>query len=383
MDRLLLGLLLAVLLVPAANPSAAQAEGVLRVPQRDAAPTRILVLGTPHLAALGEEFRPALLDTLLDTLAGFAPELIAVEALPPEEIDRLWRRMRAGDQHAGEIVRHFAGSALEQGQRAQALLGLDAIAAAERLLAFAPAPDETAQRRVERLLLELASWNVPAALVTAVSLPLLDSPEVSGLDADLAAFLAMRLGSANETVSVGVRLAHRLGLTSVFSMDDHLDDEIGLATGLYTRLMTSLDSHPEYLALMASDWMAKSEVGLAQAATTGDLLQHYLELNSVEWQAADVAAQWHLFYRTALDSRDDRARAALWEARNLRMAANIQRAVASAHGARLLVIAGAAHKPFLEAYLEAMMDVELVQLEELVNDVSESPITPHATAPSK
>jgi len=70
--------------------------------------------------------------------------------------------------------------------------------------------------------------------------------------------------------------------------------------------------------------------------------------------------------RTRFASGTDRSRLGLWENRNLKIAARI-RAVAALHpGGRVLVFYGAAHKPFLEAYLSQMADVRLVGLQELM-----------------
>jgi hypothetical protein len=49
-----------------------------------------------------------------------------------------------------------------------------------------------------------------------------------------------------------------------------------------------------------------------------------------------------------------------WETRNLRIAANIRDILGVHPGSRALVLIGASHKPYLEAYLDQMHDVMLV-----------------------
>ena len=49
-----------------------------------------------------------------------------------------------------------------------------------------------------------------------------------------------------------------------------------------------------------------------------------------------------------------------WETRNLRMAANIRDALTPKPGSRMLVVVGASHKGYLEAYLHQMHDVRVV-----------------------
>ena len=75
----------------------------------------------------------------------------------------------------------------------------------------------------------------------------------------------------------------------------------------------------------------------------------------------DVDLQWGSFLRSNLADQIDRSHLALWEVRNLQIAANIRRLTAEHPGGRVLVIIGAAHKPFLESYLQQMADIDVVQ----------------------
>ncbi len=221
----------------------------LHAPIKDKERTQVLVLGTEHLATLGERFTPGLLCSLLDALAEFGPGVIAVEALPPAEVDRLANAADSSEASA-QILAAFAGDALRYGREAQAALGLtyEGAAAAADAMLRGGAPREDEARRSLCLHL-LAAYDLPSAVL---------------------------------------------------------------------------------------QW-------------------------SPGHQRADVAAQWHLFCRTRLESGLDRARAALWEARNLNIASRIRQASAFHAGGRILVVIGAAHKPFLDQYLGLMMDVEILQ----------------------
>ena len=81
--------------------------------------------------------------------------------------------------------------------------------------------------------------------------------------------------------------------------------------------------------------------------------------------AADVDAQWGVFLRTHFASGSDRSRLGLWENRNLKIAARIRTVAALHPGGRVLVIYGAAHRPFLEAYLSSIADIQIVGFKEL------------------
>jgi pheromone shutdown protein TraB len=61
-----------------------------------------------------------------------------------------------------------------------------------------------------------------------------------------------------------------------------------------------------------------------------------------------------------------RIRMAAWEVRNLRMVANIREAMARHPGGRVLVIVGAGHKPWFEAYLALLPDIRLVDAQTIL-----------------
>ena len=346
---------------------AEQAQGVdrgiaaysLPAPVEDTERTRIFVLGTQHLSALGERYDPSILSSLLDTLEAWRPDLVAVEALPPVEIRRLVA-MSADDPEgaAAQILEAFAGAAAEHAPTARAALGLDAgqaLRAADSALASSPQGDDT---RTRRALLALAAYDVPSALLQWASIPENErSAARHAVPSPIASFLDSRIASANEISSVAVELARRLGHQRIASIDDHVDDEVGIATGLNERLMAELEGNPAFDSLVASPYFQEAADRLPTAAASGDLLPLYQSVNSPAEQRDDVRAQWHLFYRTELPSRLDVQRAALWEARNLHIAGRVRAASTTVSGGKVLVVIGAAHKPFLDTYLSRMMDV--------------------------
>jgi hypothetical protein len=372
MRRLLLPLLAIALLSCAAPPRDAgpppdaPRDDALRAPIDSAQRTQVLVLGTEHLVGLGENFAPGLLAGLLQRLEAFRPDVIAVETLPPAEVDRLVRRAELPGSAAGELVGALAARVLEFAGEARAGLdaaGLDTGEIAALLARHASL--EPAERRllVARL---LAGYDLPSASLQWAYLPEDERRADELITPALAAALDQWLDSANEIVSIGVTLALRLGLPAIASIDDHTDSEVGLESGLYAELMPELEQTDAYVELLDSEYFKEATGGLALAAATGDLLARYRRINSPEYLAADVAAQWHLFYRTELESGRDRARVALWEARNLNIASRVRQASAMRPGGRVLVVIGVAHKPFLDRYLGQMMEVDIVPSSEVL-----------------
>ncbi|WP_300555630.1 DUF5694 domain-containing protein [Maricaulis sp.] len=57
-----------------------------------------------------------------------------------------------------------------------------------------------------------------------------------------------------------------------------------------------------------------------------------------------------------------------WQARGLRMAANVVEAAGHDPGARALVVMGSSHKACYDAYLNQMHDWELIRVDAILQD---------------
>jgi hypothetical protein len=180
--------------------------------------------------------------------------------------------------------------------------------------------------------------------------------------------------SPNEFVSLGVTLAARLAHQRVYSVDDHTDDLLGLERRIWAVLGEELPASPAYVEFAASPYIEDARSGLKEAAESGNLHGLIQRLNSREHGRRDVESQWHLFYETRLPSGADRTRVFLWEARNLIIAARIMEVFSAHAGGRVLVVIGAAHKPFLDEYLGSGMDVRLVSFEDLTFETPEADV---------
>ena len=94
-----------------------------------------------------------------------------------------------------------------------------------------------------------------------------------------------------------------------------------------------------------------------EAAHAGDVdeLQRRGEVRGVEGRDAhhDAVARQYVSW---------------WQTRNLRMAANIVEAAGNQPGAKMLVIVGASHKAYFDAYLDQMQDWELVSVDAVLAD---------------
>jgi hypothetical protein len=328
--------------------------------------TEVLVLATDHLGQY-ERFEPAWLDELLGILAEFDPQAICVETLPARAVTA----MVAEGATYEAVLAQFVATAGDggQGDRARERSGLTRRDAQERAierLAHLDQVHEPAQRAAvheELAELYLAADDLPSAVLQLAHAG--PSPTASGpLPADVRSMLVRQRGSPGEVYSIGVALARRLGLQRLHAVDDHADKDDFLAFA--ARLVTELGEVPEVQAIGDAPIYQSSRASQEEARARGTLLPHYLFLNSVDYQVQDTKTQWDLFLRTRLPSGLDRSRAALWEVRNLNIASHVRRVTAHLPGGRVLVVIGASHKPFLEAYLGNCMDVRVVQLSDWV-----------------
>ena len=364
---LLLPLLLFAQDVKTSEPPATKSTAQKRVSPRaalsklasDAANKKIMILGTPHLNTIKGAFKQTALDSVLAALQTFDPRVIAIESLPPEMIGTL--EDRGGN--SGIIVEAFAETQLKYGHAMQQSLStswMEAKATADSLLHD---PDSTkADARSRQVAYLLAGYDYYSALLQWSYLPnevrnltpLIPDSVKTALTADLT--------SANEIPALAVRLARSLGHERVLSIDDHYDDLMLLP--ISDSLSAEMERHPLFPRIARAKVYRQSDRLLEQANAEGNLLPYYRYLNSSEYMSADMKTQWGFFLRTHLPSGHDTYRFILWEIRNLLIASNILKVVPPVGEGKVLVIIGAAHKPFLDEYLSQMSDVRVVQVAE-------------------
>jgi hypothetical protein len=216
--------------------------------------------------------------------------------------------------------------------------------------------------RVRLALWMLAAYDPASAALQWSYLSEAGKKAQSEIPPDLAEALAGEASRINEVPALAARLARTLGLEKLEAVDDF--EDLDAVAGILSQLEKDFKGNSLITAASKAQIYAEAEARLAECVRKGDLLPQYVFLNSSEYARADVDAQWGVFLRTRFASRADRSRLGLWENRNLKIAARVRTVSALHPGGRVLVIYGAAHKPFLEAYLSRMADVELVGLPE-------------------
>jgi hypothetical protein len=310
------------------------------------APTRILVLGSAHLAELKTPPDARAMAPLVARLVAFRPDIVAVEAMSGEGCDLA---MRHPARYDPQDIAHYCPSTAA----ARAATGLDVPAALARLhdlLASWPASPAPAQRR-QLAAVALAAGEPDTARLQWEQLAADERRPGDGLTDALAASLASRPRTETELLSLPVAAA--LGLARVQSVDDHSGDNVDVADGA------------AYGRAIASAWataagsvrpLREREAALAAA---GDMLGLYRQLNDPDELRVKAAADFGAAARDPSPQHYGSIYVAGWEARNLRIAGNVAAAIRERPGARVLVVIGAMHKPWLERLLGGMQGVEI------------------------
>jgi hypothetical protein len=311
-------------------------------------PAQVLVLGSPHLAQLPAKLDPQLLEPLLERLARFKPEVITVEGLSGEECDAL-RRFK--NQHDGAAADYCVP--MEEIEKATGLTIPAAYDEVDRTLAAWPAaPTPTQRRRLAMLF--LAAGDRASATVQWLRLPEAERRSGDGLT-DAMVEIIMRKGKPpNENYAIGSVLAARLGLERIYLIDDHLADGPKLPEG-YSQALQRV-WNPKVKPAIFVEYQRRQ----ANVRTSSDVLNYYRWANEPATQRASIIYDMGAAAKDGSPELYGRQYLSWWENRNLRMAANIRSAFAHKPDARVLSIVGSTHKGQLDAYLDMMQDVRLV-----------------------
>lgn len=339
--------------VALALPAVAQAQVDLATLDKDmlGPRTQVLVLGSIHLSEIDGGVAPAALDALLDRLAAFKPDIIAIEAIGGEQCDLAAR-------HPSVYGADYCLST----SKAQAATGLDvpaALAEVDTTLAAWPAQPTAAQRR-RLAAVFLAANERASAYAQWLQLAPAERHAGDGLDAALVAALAKFATSSNENYRIGARLAARLGLPRVHPVDDHTGDNIRVAD---RKAFGQSIEQAWKDGRAALDGSERQEQALQQG---NDLLPLYRFINRPETLAIYADANAGAAMRASSPQHYPQIWVSGWEIRNLRMVANLQQTFRETPGARVLSIVGVSHKPWFDSWLGQLQGVESVDAQRVL-----------------
>jgi hypothetical protein len=369
-QRLLIGSLLALAACKANQaPSAAIGRGAAEAPFDPAAakshlalaPTKVMVLGIGHLDGASAKFQVSWLEPVLCRLRAYKPDVILTEAMPGEQVMGL----DAYAAYHGDASR-YAGPTLEMAKAAQADLQLTAAQALVAATALAQKGNLVPAERRKLASLFVAAAEPFSATVQWLRLAPAERRAADGVSLALAKRLDRFVGLRSELTSLAARLAADVGLERTYGVGDHASDVVQPSDA---EMKAALAAEPGLIDLFnhktpAFRAVPEDTMKLSSAAQVMPVLKWK---NSTRFAALDADAQWLSMLRSAKAGRAGRQRVAAWEAQNLQMAVAIREATAAIPGGKALLVVGASHKPFLEAYLRTFTDIELVSVPALLD----------------
>jgi hypothetical protein len=317
----------------------------------------VLVLGTAHLANAPKSFKPESLQPLLARLAAFKPDVIAIESISGEQCALIKQYPSIYDPE------NLAPFCVDTGD-ANAATGLDqsrAVVEVHAAMKTWPAHPTPAQRR-RLVALFLAAGEPASALVQWLQLPDAERHAGNGLDHALVAQMNKRLGYRNEVYQIAAPLAVELGEQRLYPIDDHTGDNISIPKS----------EDGAFAAAIRKAWDSSKDRVQAMRDREHRLLSDnrimalYRLLNQPASQQAAIEADMGAALGDGVAPYYGHMYVTGWEARNLRMAANIVATFRERPGARVLVIVGATHKPWLDKILGQMPNVQIVDAEKVL-----------------
>jgi hypothetical protein len=324
--------------------------------------TKVMILATPHLAQYQGSFRPSALDSLITLFRYWQPALIGVESQAPKTI--AFQEEEGHDYTA--VIQQFAPDITRYGHLAQSQLGIGGnsarVKADSLLLEVEDGYDVDEGSLIMHL---LAAYDYYSALLQWAYLSKTQQADTY-IPAEIKTHLDKSLLSLNEINSIGIRIAMDSRVERIYQIDDHMDKD--LLQDFSDQLMDDIQVTNAFDEFVRSPLYKESEARLQQGFVTNNLIPYYRYINSPEYLQQDYDTQWMMFFKTGLSSGHDLSRIALWEARNMRITANIREMTAMLPGYKALIIIGASHKPFLDEYLSNFIDIEVVQLEEVYEE---------------
>lgn len=328
--------------------------------------TEVMVLGTFHFRAIDKNFRSSMVKSLLDRLEAFKPDVIAVEVLPGPRVHELEMRRKATSIHE-VLLSRFAAIHLELGREAQTHLEMDMVQASRELASQKPLP-QGSPSWPRRTLLHLAAYQWPNALLAWSRIPQEKRKENQQIPPALSSKLESQMTRVDEALTLALPLALRLNHKEIACVDDFEDCEA--TESLMEKEVYKSRENPLFKAARNADVYIRFQNIQAEALKAGDLLPVFRYMNGPVYAPADVDAQWGILLRTRFQDRSDRSRLALWENRNMKIAASIRALSSRYPGKRILVIYGSAHKPFLDTHLSHCSDFRIVQPMEFLGEKS-------------
>ena len=322
----------------------------------------VTIIGTPHLTGLEVAPSAEQRSRVIDALAAFEPSQVCVERMGGALIEK---QMADAGVHGMTLQpethgRHLADRIIPAGIRMQAELEIrprDARAEASRLASSSDRLDNATRIRI--IALQIAGFEFHSAVLNWTYFDKERRRQAEELlPPDIVQALDTAAESVHEVYSLAVPLARRFGLRALCTADVLADESTGMRTALkhggqaILELPEVKERIDEYNERMDSAW--QPEQGPAA------LLSLLRFTNSDDFALMDRRLQWETLREFDNEQGAFRRRLMYWHARTAEISAELHRALAQGPEERVMLIIGAAHRPFSEADMRAQPWVKVL-----------------------
>lgn len=319
--------------------------------------TEVLILGSTHLSHL-KNFKPDALNEIINRLDGFQFDAVAIENMPAQLLYDIQSRH---DTAFADLLDGWAKERLEMAKSMQEYLNIDLLEAQYRINSLLAENIFDQNKREMLIKYFVASADLVSAVLHLNFAKNSTQGDTSTFYNEVVLKLKGLSKSHNEIFSLGLRVAQSKGLHKIEYIDDFQDEAMLLK--YFPDFIQDYTRNQGLINKLANKPVFQTVDSLANLGIKGmNLTQLFVFINSKEFQKQDFEAQWEIWMKTNFKSGTDKSRYALWEMRNLLIAANIMKTAAFYPRKKILVIIGASHKSFLEKYLKQIPNIKLMSL---------------------
>jgi len=311
----------------------------------------VMIVGTQHLTGL--ETRPTLAqyDHTVETLSQYRPTQVCVERMDGERVEALIADPERNamslspDTHGRPVGTRFVPLGVEL----QTILAIRPADARDEAKALAARWDEIdLSDRIRLIGLQIAGYEIYSAVLNWSYLSAnergSDATEILG---SAVATLNDLLDSEHEVYALAIPIARRAGLHRLCMADALENESAGMKVALDKGGQAILDQAEVRLRL--DQYSARMKTIWKPGSGPEALTQMLAYINSDEFAEFDRENQWEILRQFDTDSGIFHQRLMHWHARTAQISAELYEALAEGPEERVMLIIGAAHRPFNEA----------------------------------
>lgn len=319
--------------------------------------TEVLVLGTSHLNHI-KGFSQEAADPVIDALEKHNFDVVCIESMPTELLNDIASR---NDSTYLSLIESRGSFRLEMASKYQSKLGVSFVEGQKRITEILGNDSLSDAKRIELIRCYLAVGELYSAALQYSYLDKDVQINPKDIDSSTVAVLQEYLAYSNESSSIALKLAKKQGHQRVEYIDNLQDEPILLTH--FPQFIPDYMKHKELIDSILNVPLFKAIDSLERSCiANNNLVPLYKFYDGNEYEQRNYDAEWKIWLTsTNFESKSDLSRYALWEMRNLQIAANIMKTAAFHPNKRILVIIGASHKSFIDKYLSQSQNIKLLK----------------------